>query len=160
MAALTMKALTSVLLLPLVISSLGGLDSSAQPWSQIASNSAPKAGLAPGITVWTEAPTTATPIVPPQHSVHPTQTPIFSNQPLPAGILAFDADQKEYTLKPGEVNSPFVFNVTNISSGDVTITYVQTSCGCTTTRLQLPMKLEANQAGEIPINMNVAGKSG
>jgi hypothetical protein len=37
---------------------------------------------------------------------------------------------------------------------------VQTSCGCTTAKIQLPMKLAPNSATEIPINMSLAGKSG
>ena len=86
--------------------------------------------------------------------------PQLSNGPLPAGILAFDAEQKEYVAKPNEPNGSFTFNVTNISPKDVTITYVQTSCGCTTAKIQLPMRLTPAATAEIPINMSLAGKSG
>jgi mono/diheme cytochrome c family protein len=85
---------------------------------------------------------------------------LLANSPLPPGILAFDADQKEYIAKPGEVNCPFVFTVTNISPGAVSIRFIQTSCGCTTSRIQLPMNLAPGATGEIPITMNVAGKTG
>jgi mono/diheme cytochrome c family protein len=155
-----MKACTSALLLPLAVLSLAGIDCLAQPWSLTASNTTPKAAAPANVSTWTEGPTTATPVAPPRHPVHVAQTPVFNAQPLTNGVLAFDAEQKEFTLEPGKVDCSFVFYVTNISSSDVTITYVQPSCGCTTTRLQLPMKLAVNQTGEIPINMNVAGKVG
>lgn len=86
--------------------------------------------------------------------------PTFSNVPLPAGMLAFDAEQKEFIAAKGEVNCPFVFNVTNISSSEISITYIQTSCGCTTSATKLPMVLAAGESAEIPITMSVAGKSG
>lgn len=81
--------------------------------------------------------------------------------PLPAGILAFDAETKEYITKPGEFLASFVFNVTNISSGEISINHVQTSCGCTTAKMPpMPWKIAAGGSGQIPINMNVQGKSG
>ena len=86
--------------------------------------------------------------------------PQLSNVPMPAGILALDGEQKEYTAKPGEPNGSFVFNLTNISTADVTITYVQTSCGCTTAKIVLPMTINPGGTAEIPINMSLAGKSG
>jgi cytochrome c553 len=81
--------------------------------------------------------------------------------PLPAGILAFDSESKEYTTKSGEIIAPFLFNLTNISATEVTVTYVQTSCGCTTAQLPpMPWKIPPGGIGEIPVNMNVQGKSG
>jgi mono/diheme cytochrome c family protein len=81
--------------------------------------------------------------------------------PLPAGILAFDAETKEYTTKPGESVASFTFNLTNVSPAEVTISLVQTSCGCTTAHLPpMPWKIPAGSSGEIPVTMNVVGKSG
>jgi mono/diheme cytochrome c family protein len=86
--------------------------------------------------------------------------PVTSNIPLPAGLLTFDAEQKEYTAKPGEVNCPFVFTVTNISPAEISITFIQTSCGCTTAATKLPIQIASGATAEIPINMNVLGKNG
>lgn len=81
--------------------------------------------------------------------------------PLPPNILTWDGDLKESTLKAGEVESLLTFNFTNVSSSDVTISHVQTSCGCTTPRLpQMPWKVAAGMHGQIPVVMNMAGRSG
>jgi len=134
----------------------------AQPWSSTATNSTP---LPPPPQSWSNVVTAATPVPAPPHApvitpVHSNPAPQLSNIPMPAGILAIDGEQKEYSAKPGEMNASFLFNLTNISTADLTITYVQTSCGCTTAKIQLPMKLGPGGAAEIPINMNLAGKSG
>jgi cytochrome c553 len=137
----------------------------AQPWSVAATNRAP---VYPPTNSWAAAPGTPA-IPPPGMPVAPAATPPIarphvmpqlSNVPLPAGVLAFDAEQKDYTTKPGEVNGSFVFAVTNTSAAEVSITYIQTSCGCTTAALKLPLKLAPGSTTEIPINMNVAGKNG
>ncbi len=83
------------------------------------------------------------------------------NGALPAGTLAFDGETKEYITKPGEFLASFVFNLTNISAAELTINHVQTSCGCTTAKLPpMPWKIAAGGAGQIPVNMDVRGKSG
>ena len=80
---------------------------------------------------------------------------------LPPGILAFDSESKEYTTKPGEYMTSFVFNLTNVSPDEVAINHVQTSCGCTTAQLPpMPWKIASGGSGQIPVNMNVQGKSG
>lgn len=94
-------------------------------------------------------------------AVPPPAPPPASNGPLPAGILAFDNETKEYITKPGEFTATFVFNLTNVSPDEVTVTLVQTSCGCTTAQLPpMPWKIPAGGTGQIPVNMNVQGKSG
>jgi len=81
--------------------------------------------------------------------------------PLAAGILAFDAETKELILKPGEAMAHYVFLLTNVSPAEVTISRVQPSCGCTTAQLPpMPWKIPAGGTGQIPVNMNVQGKSG
>jgi mono/diheme cytochrome c family protein len=84
----------------------------------------------------------------------------LANIPLPAGILAFDAEQHECVPKPNEFTGSFIFNVTNISSREITVTYIQTSCGCTAANIQLPMKIGPGGNAQIPVNMDVRGKSG
>jgi mono/diheme cytochrome c family protein len=96
----------------------------------------------------------------------PIAAPLLGQMPpnngvLPAGVLAFDSESKEYTTKPGEIMASFVFNLTNVSPNEVTVTHVQTSCGCTTAQLPpMPWKIPAGGSGQIPVNMNVLGKSG
>jgi mono/diheme cytochrome c family protein len=90
---------------------------------------------------------------------HTQVTPNFG--PLASGVLAFDAEQKEYITKPGEYVADYVFLLTNISPAELTIYRVHTSCGCTTTKLPpMPWKLPPGGSGEIPVHMNLAGKSG
>ncbi len=125
-----------------------------QPWSVPATNSTPPP---PGIPI----PTQPMPMPPPPRIMHPAvQRPALANQPLADGILAFDAEKKEYHAAAGEQNGAFVFNITNVSPQEVTIQHVQTSCGCTTAKIQLPMVLAPKQVAQIPINMNIAGKFG
>jgi len=91
----------------------------------------------------------------------PSAQPPANTGPLPAGVLAFDNESQEYTTKSGEIMATFVFNLTNVSPNEVTVTYVQTSCGCTTAQLPpMPWKIPPGGAGQIPVNMNVQGKSG
>lgn len=157
-----MKTLSFPALLPAAICLLTLENSSAQPWSLAATNPAPPA------QTWSNIVTTATPLPQSQPAPQPTRPtapphatfPQLSNVPLPAGILAFDAEQKEFVARPNEMNAAFTFNVTNISPNEVSINYIQTSCGCTTAKIQLPIKLAPTGATEIPINMNLAGKSG
>lgn len=53
------------------------------------------------------------------------------------------------------------FNCANISSGDVTITNVQPSCGCTTAKLPpLPWTIAPGANGRIDITVNIANDSG
>jgi len=91
---------------------------------------------------------------------HPAQS-LPQNGLLPAGILVFDNESQEYITKPGEIVAKFVFNLTNVSPDEVVISHVQTSCGCTTAQLPpMPWKIPAGGTGQIPVNMNVQGKSG
>ncbi len=55
----------------------------------------------------------------------------------------------------------YLFHLTNVSPAEVTISRVQPSCGCTTAQLPpMPWKIPAGGTGQIPVNMNVQGKSG
>lgn len=81
--------------------------------------------------------------------------------PLPPNILVWDSELKETTVKAGEPLAQYVFSFTNVSPSDVSITYVQTSCGCTVAQLPaLPWKIATGTGGQIPVTMNLAGKNG
>ena len=82
------------------------------------------------------------------------------NQPLPAGILAFDAEQKEFRPKPGKTTAPLSSTSPMFLPVKSAIVRIQTSCGCTIARTQLPMVLAPDDTAEIPINMNLAGATG
>lgn len=74
------------------------------------------------------------------------------------GFLAFDGDTKEVTVTNGTTEAHFAFNITNISTGDVTVNFVQTSCGCTVAKLpSQPWVLGPNSNGQISATMQLAG---
>lgn len=99
----------------------------------------------------------ATPITP-QPTALPAPRPITA---MPPGFLAFDAETKEVSLQPGEIDARYVFYFTNVSSEKVVITSAAASCGCTVPKLPpVPWTNAPGATGEIPVNMNVAGKSG
>lgn len=138
-----------------------------------ASQKAALAQLAPGTSPAPATPESPASFLPPVKPVPPTPAvvprlpgplappPTSPLVPLPPGILAFDAETKETTLKPGEILAAYLFQLTNMSPAEVTISRVQPSCGCTTAQLPpMPWKIPAGGTGQIPVNMNVQGKSG
>jgi mono/diheme cytochrome c family protein len=81
--------------------------------------------------------------------------------PLPEGVLAFDSDKKVENVREGEAQARFLFRFTNVSSNEVNISSVTTSCGCTTAELPpMPWKVPPGARGRIPVTMNVAGHTG
>ena len=95
----------------------------------------------------------------------PSAVVALTNQPVQAVLqplpLAADADLKEYTAKPGETNAPFTFTLTNISSADVTVNEVHTSCGCTVAKLpSQPWILAPGTNGQIHVSVDLRGKRG
>ena len=94
------------------------------------------------------------PTKPPVQIPAPTATP----QPAFESFIAFDAGQKDVTVSNGTPAANFIFNLTNISSDDVVINYVQTSCGCTVAKLPTqPWKLAPKESGQISATMQLAG---
>jgi len=80
---------------------------------------------------------------------------------VPNTVLAWDAEKKQYQAKPTEANAHFAFYLTNVSSAEVMINSVRTSCGCTAAKLpQTPWRIAPGQSGPIEVNMNIAGKRG
>lgn len=98
------------------------------------------------------------------HAAIPATTTVQSRPPVtavPNTVLTWDAELKEYTTKPGEVQGSFTFYFTNVSAQTVAISAASASCGCTVPKLPaLPWKIEPGAGGEIPVVMNVAGKTG
>ena len=93
---------------------------------------------------------------PPVQIPPPTATPVA--QPPFDTFVAFDAPEKDVSVTNGTPQAHFTFNLTNISSGPVTINFVQTSCGCTVAKLpSQPWKIAPGESGEISATMNLAG---
>ena len=103
--------------------------------------------------------------------------PPSANPPLPAtpavsaavaaapvgtpGALVFDAEQKDYSAKVGEATANFTFYLTNISSAEVLVNKVTTSCGCTVAKLpEQPWHLAPGTNGPINVTVDLRGKSG
>jgi hypothetical protein len=87
---------------------------------------------------------------------NPTPPPATSNV---ASALVFDSEVKEYAAHPGEAMAPFVFNLTNVSSAEVVINNVTTSCGCTVAQLPAqPWHIAPGTNGQIKVTVNLAGK--
>ncbi len=88
----------------------------------------------------------------------PAAMEIIAPATLPASVLAFDADLKEATVKAGEAQAYYAFNLTNVSAGKVIISSIASACGCTTTRTPpLPWTLGPGTNGQISLTLNVAG---
>lgn len=78
--------------------------------------------------------------------------------PLPNGILVFDAEIKQTTVHEGEAQANFVFNLQNASKKPLVINAVKTSCGCTVAKVPpLPWVLKPQEKGQIAVTMNVLG---
>lgn len=83
------------------------------------------------------------------------------NDPLPPNILGWDSISKETNAAADAANAHFNFSFTNLTTGKVAILNVHPSCGCTTAQLPpLPWILASGVVGQIPITVNLAGKSG
>jgi mono/diheme cytochrome c family protein len=75
--------------------------------------------------------------------------------------LKFDAESKSYNAKQGEVSATFTFTVTNVSTHEVAINRLSTSCGCTVAQLPTtPYKLQPGSNVPISVSMDLRGKFG
>ena len=75
--------------------------------------------------------------------------------------LAFDSLLKTANATNGETKAEFSFGVTNLSSEDVVVSRVQTSCGCTAAQLPAqPWTLKPGDSGRIGVTVDLAGKYG
>ena len=79
----------------------------------------------------------------------------------PNTFLIWDNLSKTTNVPVGLAAAHLTFSFTNVSTGDVTITNVRPSCGCTTAQLpKLPWAIAAGTNGQIGVTVNLAGKSG
>lgn len=100
--------------------------------------------------------------MPPQRGL-PSAFPSVAPGQAPGQLTAlkWDSEQKEYTSKKGDVEARFSFWLTNITSSDVSINAVRTSCGCTVAKLpSTPWVVPSNGSGPIDVTVNLAGKFG
>ena len=96
-----------------------------------------------------------------------TSAPVFvpdtshQNDPLPDGLIAFDATFKTADLEEGTDFAHFTFSFTNISDSVVAVLAAPTSCHCTTVDLPpLPWLLPAGTNGQLQVKVDLAAKTG
>ncbi len=84
-----------------------------------------------------------------------------NSAPGKADVLVFDAMTKHVDLAEGEKSAAFTFAITNRSADEVTVSYINTSCGCTAGKLpSYPWKLKGGEGGYIDVTMDLTGKYG
>ena len=75
--------------------------------------------------------------------------------------LAWNNLMEAVNVPADSLKAQFLFTFTNISDKAFAITTVHPSCGCTTAQIPpLPWLIPPGSTGEIPINVNIAGKTG
>ena len=83
------------------------------------------------------------------------------NEPLPEGILAWDAVSKSADATNGQAVARLAFSFTNVSTNAVVILHATPSCGCTTVEMPpTPWWIPAGSNGVIQLNVNLSGKVG
>jgi len=83
------------------------------------------------------------------------------NDPLPAGMLAWDATIKSVDATNSQEFARFTFTFTNITARNVSVLNVHPSCGCTTAELPpVPWTISPGANGTIKLSVNLAGKAG
>lgn len=99
----------------------------------------------------------------------PAQRPTIRSTPITAGSVArpqdleFDAKEKTVNVGKGETKAEFKWAVTNISTKEITVLDIKTSCGCTAARLPTypnPWVIKPSEGGEIGATMDLTGKYG
>lgn len=106
--------------------------------------------------------------VAPQNPVPPAAAAPARPQPAPPPAAPGDDPalqvapaNQNYTAKAGETDALFNYKVTNVSSEELIIKDVVTSCGCSVPRLpSKPWKLAPGATGEFQINVDLRGKFG
>lgn len=84
-----------------------------------------------------------------------------AGEPLKTGSLAWNSTSEEVTVPADSLKAEFLFSFTNVSDKAFAITTVHPSCGCTTAHIpQLPWLIQPGASGEIPISVNIGGKTG
>ena len=84
-----------------------------------------------------------------------------SSQPLPDGVLIWDAMQKSVDATDGQDSVAFNFSFTNASPDTVAILSARGSCSCTTVKTPpTPWLIPAGSNGQFSAKMDIAGKFG
>jgi hypothetical protein len=84
-----------------------------------------------------------------------------AHAPEPAEPLVWDALTKDCTAKSGEVVAHIFFTAKNVSSKEVIINKVETSCGCTVAKLPgEPWRLKPKENGKLELIVDLRGKTG
>ena len=97
----------------------------------------------------------------PSNSVATAPDYTHANEPLPDGVLNWDALLKSVDLTNDQQVAQFTFLFTNVSPGAITILAVRPSCGCTTAELPpVPWLIPSGNNGQIKLTVNLQGKAG
>lgn len=79
----------------------------------------------------------------------------------PASYMAWDAEKKATNVASGLTNVHFSFWLTNVSTEDVLVHSVRTSCGCAVAQLPAyPWRLTPGSNGPIQVTVDLRGKMG
>ena len=108
-------------------------------------------------------PTVTAPANPVTPLLQPAISPFeqVANPYAPLTNFTWDAEQKEYTTKPGDAYANYTFWFTNTSDKEVIIKAVRTSCGCTVAKLPMsPWPIQPGTNGPIDVSIDLRGKSG
>jgi hypothetical protein len=116
----------------------------------------------------TKAPPTLAQTVPAINRTNQFQPPVIqpslppdSADNMASNILAWDAVEKEYQAKPGEMSAPFIFNLTNVSPETVMIYDTSTTCDCTVASLpSKPWIVPSGGSGQIQATIDLHNKIG
>jgi hypothetical protein len=96
-----------------------------------------------------------------QGQTNAVRSPPDSGNNMAPNILAWDATEKTYHVRSGDMAAPFAFNLTNVSSGPVMIYDTSTTCDCTVASLpSRPWVVPSGGTGVINAVMDLRRKSG
>jgi mono/diheme cytochrome c family protein len=112
-----------------------------------------QAGLSCAVAAETNAAVASPPVYVPDMS--------HASGPLPDGALVWNNVVQTTNASADQPEVHFVFSFTNVTSGNVVITDVTKSCGCTTAELpQKPWVIPPGTNGEVGASVNLEGKNG
>jgi len=87
--------------------------------------------------------------------------PPDSGDNMSSNILAWDATEKIYHARPGDLHAPFTFSLTNVSATPVIIYDTSTTCDCTVASLpSKPWTVPSGGTGQIEATMDIHNKIG
>jgi len=141
---------------------------------QVPATNAPGAGGAVSVSspapvmAATAPPVTVPPLVKPGGGSPFMTTPSLyvpdmthAGEPMPDGVLAWDAVLKALDVTNGQDEAHFFFDFTNVTALPLTVLDVHPSCGCTTAELPpTPWAIPAGKGGRIRLKVQVHGTAG